>query len=841
MRNPLSKRLPRELRSDWKKYVVLFLLLTITIGFVSGMFVANDSMLYAANASIENNQLEDGHFELKSKPTTKLLDAMEASCDIHIYQQFYKDVAEESDTTIRVFMPREDCNFVELMQGAWPAADNEIVIDRMHADNRGIAVGDAIRVDGRNMKVTGLVAFSDYSTLYKDATDIMFDAITFDVGITTKEGFEAISGKTHYQYAFRYNTRPQDSYQEKEWSDENVKKLAILALTGSLFDNEDDAEEFKDETDELKELKKLGDRAKELQAEIEANPLLMMDPDVLGELQDIQDKVDASTLDVDKLKDQVEIYDDNKNELTDYLPNYVNEAIHFAPDDMSQDKVMGQVLLYVLIAVLAFIFAIAQSATITKDAAVIGTLRSSGYTRGELARHYLMLPTAVTLFAAIIGNVLGYTVFKNVVVAMYYNSYSLPTYETKWNMDALWSTTLIPVVLVFCVNVIVIVRKLHIEPLRFLRRDLSTSKRKKAMRLPRWKFLSRFRLRVLFSNMMNYFVLLIGICFVMVLLGFAVGLPATLKHYQNEAPNLVVANYQYVLTDYEDKDKDLITTNTKNAEIYGMTSLKTVDGVHVGEEISVYGYTNNSKYFVLPDDVKEGEVFVSTNYADKFGLKAGDEITLAEKFEDKQYTFTINKVSNLSGSLAVYMPLANYREVFDTEEDYYTGFFSDKEITDIDEKYIATVITSEDLLTVVHQLDHSMGGYMDYFAVACDLMAALLIYLLTKIIIEKNATSISMLKVLGYHNSEVNSLYIRMTTVVVVVSSFVGVAVSNLVLQTMWRNIMYQMSGWFEYIIGPKDAAKMIIGVIVAYILVSFFDMRRVKRIPLTEALKNVE
>lgn len=803
MRNPLSKRLPRELRSDWKKYVVLFLLLTITIGFVSGMFVANDSMLYAANASIENNQLEDGHFELKSKPTTKLVDAMKASCDIQIYQQFYKDVAEESDTTIRVFMPREDCNFVELMQGAWPAADNEIVIDRMHADNRSIAVGDTIRVDGRNMKVTGLVAFSDYSTLYKDATDIMFDAITFDVGITTKEGFEAISGKTHYQYAFRYNTRPQDSYQEKEWSDENVKKLAILALTGSLFDNEDDAEEFKDETDEL--------------------------------------KVDASTLDVDKLKDQVEIYDDNKNELTDYLPNYVNEAIHFAPDDMSQDKVMGQVLLYVLIAVLAFIFAIAQSATITKDAAVIGTLRSSGYTRGELARHYLMLPTAVTLFAAIIGNVLGYTVFKNVVVAMYYNSYSLPTYETKWNMDALWSTTLVPVVLVFCVNVIVIVRKLHVEPLRFLRRDLSTSKRKKAMRLPRWKFLSRFRLRVLFSNTMNYFVLLIGICFVMVLLGFAVGLPATLKHYQNEAPNLVVANYQYVLTDYEDKDKDLITTNTKNAEIYGMTSLQTVDGVHVGEEISVYGYTNNSKYFVLPDDVKEGEVFVSTNYADKFGLKAGDEITLAEKFEDKQYTFTIQKVSDKSGTLAVYMPLKNYRKIFDTEEDYYTGFFSDKEITDIDEKYIATVITSEDLLTVVHQLDHSMGGYMDYFAVACDLMAALLIYLLTKIIIEKNATSISMLKVLGYHNSEVNSLYIRMTTVVVVVSSFVGVAVSNLVLQTMWRNIMYQMSGWFEYIIGPKDAAKMIIGVIVAYILVSFFDMRRVKRIPLTEALKNVE
>lgn len=841
MRNPLCKRLPRELRSDWKKYVVLFLLLTITIGFVSGMFVANDSMLYAANASIENNQLEDGHFELKKKPTAKLLNAMEDSCNMEIYEQFYKDVAEESDTTIRVFMPREDCNFVELMQGAWPATDNEIVIDRMHADNRGIAIGDTIRIDGRNMKVTGLVAFSDYSTLYKKATDIMFDAITFDVGITTKEGFEAISGKTKYQYAFRYVNRPEDEFQEKAWSDENVKKLAILALSGSLFDNEEDADAFKDQTDELKKLKKLGDRAKELQGEIEKNPLLMMDADVISELQEIQDQVDASTLDVNQLKDQIEIYDDNKNEITDYLPNYVNEAIHFAPNDMAKDKVMGQVLLYVLIVVLAFIFAIAQSATITKDAAVIGTLRSMGYTRGELARHYLTLPTAVTLAAAIIGNVLGYTVFKSVVVAMYYNSYSLPTYETKWNMDALWSTTLIPVVLVMLVNVFEIVRKLRIEPLRFLRRDLSSSKRKKAMRLPRWKFLSRFRLRVLFSNAMNYFVLLVGVCFVMVLLGFAVGLPSTLNHYQEEAPNLVVAKYQYVLTQYEDKDDKRITTSNPDAEIYGMTSLQTVDGVHVGEEISVYGYEKNSKFFVFPDDLAEGDVFVSTNYADKFGLSDGDQITLAEKFEDKQYTFTIRKVSDKSGSLAVYMPLENYRSIFDTEEDYFTGYFSDREITDIDEKYIATVITSEDILTMVHQLDHSMGGYMDYFAVACDFMAALLIYLLTKIIIEKNATAISMLKVLGYQNREVNSLYIRMTTVVVVLSSFIGVAVSYEVLCTMWRSIMYQMSGWFVYIIAPKDMVKMIVGVLIAYILVSFFDMRRIKRVPLTEALKNVE
>ena len=59
---------------------------------------------------------------------------------------------------------------------------------------------------------------------------------------------------------------------------------------------------------------------------------------------------------------------------------------------------------------------------------------------------------------------LGYTVFKDVVVSMYYNSYSLPTYETIWNPDAFFKTTLIPVVLMFMVNLIVIIKMMQHTP-----------------------------------------------------------------------------------------------------------------------------------------------------------------------------------------------------------------------------------------------------------------------------------------------------------------------------------------------------------------------------------------
>ena len=50
MKNPLWKRLPRELKSDFGKYIVIFLFLTLTIGFVSGFLVADDSMLAVLTA-----------------------------------------------------------------------------------------------------------------------------------------------------------------------------------------------------------------------------------------------------------------------------------------------------------------------------------------------------------------------------------------------------------------------------------------------------------------------------------------------------------------------------------------------------------------------------------------------------------------------------------------------------------------------------------------------------------------------------------------------------------------------------------------------------------------------
>ena len=345
----MIRRIPKELIGDWKKYLVVFLFLVLTIGFVSGMYVANESMITSANEGVTKYKQEDGHFELKKQADATLLSAIETgekadfkATKTTLYENFFRNEEEDynndgkKDGTIRVFAKTKDINLACMLQGSFPQKADEIAIDRMHADNVGIKVGDTVTVSGETYKVVGLLAYVNYSTLHEKTTDLMFDALKFDVAMVTQDGFDRLHKSIHYTYAWKYETEPADEAGEKTSSDNFMRAL----LT------------------------------------------------------------------------QVVVAD---NELEDYTPKYGNPAINFATDDMGSDKAMGGVLLDILVVIIAFIFAVTISNTIAKESSAIGTLRASGYTKGELVRHYLSMPVIVTLLAAIVGNILGYTVFITTV------------------------------------------------------------------------------------------------------------------------------------------------------------------------------------------------------------------------------------------------------------------------------------------------------------------------------------------------------------------------------------------------------------------------------------------
>lgn len=801
MKSPLRKRLPRELKSEIGKYLIVFILMVTTIGFVSGFLVADGSMLIAYNESFEKYNIEDGNLRTAEQIYKTQREEIE-KLGIKLYENFYLEESLDNGSTMRIFKNREEVNRVCLMKGELPAKTGEIAIDRMYADNNSLSVGDTLQSGKKTWKITGLVALSDYSCLFQNNNDSMFDSVKFGVSVVTEDEFDSLKqDKLQYNYSWKYDQKPKTEKEEKEVSEDLMEDIGKIVT------------------------------------------------------------------------------------LEAFVPQYQNQAINFTGDDMGSDKAMIIMLLYIVIVIMAFVFGITISNTIRKEAGVIGTLRASGYTRRELVMHYMTLPVLITLVGALIGNILGYTVFKGVCAGMYYGSYSLPTYVTIWNAEAFLLTTVVPVIIMLVVNYGILRHKLKLSPLKFLRRDLSGRKQKRAIRLsPKIKIFSRFRLRVIFQNMSNYIVLFIGILFANLLLMFGLLLPSVLSHYQLEIQDNMLAKYQYMLqvpvsAVSGNKFESLVSllefymdseTKNEDAEKFSAYSLNTLPGKYKSEEVLLYGIEPDSKYVKInfddtqdkiesgnteekknegktdkpADEIKKEStgVYISKAYADKFLLHEGDTITLKEKYEKDEYSFKIVGIYDYTAALCVFMPRSDLNDLFDLGDDYYSGYFSDTEITDIKNQYIGSVVNLDALTKISRQLDVSMGSMMGLVNGFAIMIYMVLIYLLSKIIIEKNAQSIFMVKILGYTNGEISRLYILSTSVVVVLCLLLSLPIETAVMNVLFREMMLaSISGWITLWIDPMIYVQMFGAGIVTYGLVALLEFRRVKKVPMDEALKNVE
>ena len=775
MKNPLNKRLLRELRSEAGKYAVIAILLIATIGFVSGFLVADYSMIAAYKEGFEKYHIEDGHFRVENALNRAQVKAL-TDAGVTLYDLHYREAALENGSTLRIYPDRTRVNTICLMQGALPDAIGEIAIDRMYADNNNLTIGDTLTAEsGESWTVTGLVALPDYSCLFSDNSDAMFDAVKFGVAVMTPEGYAALKETQIWNYAWTYDTLPDDEAAEKDAAEDFMK---VVNKTVSL---------------------------------------------------------------------------------QDFVPAYENQAITFTGEDMGSDRAMMVVLLYIIIAIMAFVFAVTTANTIGKEASVIGTLRASGYTRGELVRHYMAMPVLVTLISAAVGNLLGYTFLKNLCADMYYGSYSLPTYVTRWNADAFWMTTAVPVALMIFINWFVLARTLHLPPLQFLRHDLSRrSGRRHALPLPKLlPFFTRFRARVILQNLGSYAVLFIGVLFANLLLSFGLMLPDALNHYSETIGDNMLCSTQTVLqipysAMNEDNKLNAVVsmmlfrmeteTEENNAEPFSAYTLQTLSteegGIAKPESVMLYGVEPDSRYVSLPGS----GVYVSAAYAEKYNIGAGDTVTLREKYEDTQYTFAIDGVYDYMGAIAIFMPRETLNRTFDLGSGYYGGYFSDAPLTEIDEKYVGSVIDYDALTKISRQLTVSMGSMMGLVNGFAIMIFVVVVYLLSKMIIEKNAQSISMAKILGYSGGEIARLYLLSTTVVVVLCLAVSLPIEVYMMRLLFHAILLEsMTGWISLWVSPTLYPRMMAAGLISYAVVATMEYRRICHVPMDEALKNVE
>ena len=891
--SPLCKRLPREFRHNPGKWLGIILLLVLSISLVAGFLMASSSMKRILSTVDDDYHIEDGRFTANFPVSSSILDEIE-DLGVTIYPNFSYDTSlkiESSDTdmTARVYTNREQIDLPAYFEGTAPQADNEIALDRVFCKNNGIEVGDTVHIDGRAFTVSGIMSLSDYQAMFEKNTDFVFNAQTFSVAQVSPQGFASLkSPNCAYTYSFIINDR---------------------SLT------------------------------------------------------------DAQRTDFEQ--DMLDVLEDNSVALSEFLDRDANNGIGYAEDDIDGDSVMWMTLMYLLIAILAFVFVVLTSSTIDEESAIIGTLLASGYRKREILLHYLALPLFSGVAGALIGNALGYAFLIQKISDLYYNSYSLPPYHTIWDWSVFAQSTLLPVAILVIVTLVGLARKLRCTPLQFLRRETSKRSRKGGNKLPeKLSFVRRFRLRVFGRNISHFATLFLGIMFASLLLLFGLCMLPTVNSYASSLATSLVSEHTYTLktpvelegtteqrTQYaaalkladavdlseidEDEVKDKLTdvlenrieerikesmlTQSTHIDLtscgLGMVDLTTfntdsinddnldfdaidfsdislsdlgLSGVDLGglseneffsllkdaseidedanvvnsiensataiaqaekfvvsaleynrgndagwESVNLYGIQPNSRYYT-DLQLDNNTVTAGRGFMMKFDLSVGDTVDFYDKYENKTYTFTIGSTGGNSGTMDIYAHFDTVNTLMGNDADYFSGYLSDMTL-DFDARYLANDITPEQMDKIGAQMEDSMGGMMQLLVGVSVAIFIVLMYLLTKTIIERSARAISYMKVFGYTNKEINQLYLRSITEVVIVSLIAVIPLIIEALTLLLKVVFIRYNGNFTMTLPIERVTLEVVLGIACYALVAYFHARRIKNVPLALALKTQE
>lgn len=515
--------------------------------------------------------------------------------------------------------------------------------------------------------------------------------------------------------------------------------------------------------------------------------------------------------------------------LENLLTAQMNQAISFLPNDMGSDIPMVQTLLYIILMILAFIFVVISQTMIEEQASVIGTLLASGYTRRELLQHYMMLPTILIIVCAGIGNLIGYTLFPNLFTDMYYSNYCLPPLSIQPVWEALLSTTVMPFIFMMLILYMLLKRRLRLSPLRFLRKDLRRHRQRRYIPLHGSSFFQRFRIRIILQNKGSYLVLFLGIIFASFLLMFALILTPSMEQYIRNLEADSRCDYQYLLKAPVQADGEKVT----------LTSLKAYYvGGDLDLDVTLYGLGPNSGYYTdmtLSSDPKS--IVISSDFASKMSLQVGDAITLRNPYRDKAYSFTIQDIYPYNTGFSAFMPRNQLNQLLHEDHTYFNGYLSNQPL-DIEEAYVQSVVTRSDLVKINEQMTQAFSQLLPVFTSVSIAIYLVVLYILTRLVMDRNAISMSFLKVMGYTAKEIRSLYLHATTLVVLASLTAALPLCNIALRYLMKFAFMKFTGNLSvYIPGYVYFLVFVTGG-VAYLFIKALLTRRIEQMELGYALK---
>ena len=866
MQKILRKRVWRDLKENFLRYLALGLLIVLGMYLVVSLIGAADTIIVGTRKMAEENHCEDGQFGL-FVPLSKQEKEKIIKQGITVEEMFYLDFSVEEKDTLRIYRNRQEINQIALDEGRLAEKTDEILLEKRYAEEHSYELDDTIRIADKKYRIVGIGTTPDYEAPYKEFSDSAVDSSQFGLAFVTEDTYEMLkaSGKSDkiesYYYAYRLNGKltdeelkelikefdfsvedVEDTYFQEYWEETGGKKEE---LEDGIADLNDGGEKLYDKLQELtghnQEITGAAEQLLAIYTQMPAGDVANEFMEALKEYTAGVKKITKGSKKLSKgigeLEEETdelldEYFELDISNLTSFLKVEDNPRIGAAGDDQIINKLGGLIGGVIIMVLFTYVISVFVIHGIEKESSVIGALYALGVKRKDLIRHYLQLPVIVTVLAGLIGTGIAFSSI-GIPEEMQdcYNYFSIPKLQILYPKYLMVYSIIMPPLVAIIVNYFVIRKSLSNTVLSLLREEKKDSKISN-INLGKMGFIRLFQIRQMLREVRTGFTVIFGMFISLLILMLGLNCYVMCENIKNETETDTKFAYMYT---YKYPEENVIEGGE---EAFAKTLKREAYGYNL--EVTLLGITDENPYFNVQVEKGENKVVISSAVAQKYKLDIGDDIVLKDEEEERNYAFVVTDILQYGTGFYVFMDIDSMRKLFGEAKDYYNVVFSDKELHIPAGRLYATT-SREELINSSGVFVEQMMPMVIMMTSVAALIFCVVMYLMLKVMVDRSAYGISLVKIFGYRTGEIRKLYLNGNFYTIFIGALVSIPLSKKVMDLLYPYMVSNVACGMNLKFDWQMYAAIFLAVIVVYFVINQVLVYRIKKIIPAEVLKNRE
>lgn len=448
----------------------------------------------------------------------------------------------------------------------------------------------------------------------------------------------------------------------------------------------------------------------------------------------------------------------------------------------------------------------------------------------------MILPISLALIGGVLGSILalpsiGPSVFGTIA---YFN---IPPMNIEFRYFDLLIAILMPLIFLSISSYFVIRSVLKKSPAELMKGSEEKTKvnaLERIIKLERFKFCTKFRIREQLRSIPRLLFLILGIASSSVLMLFGLTIMNSYNYVFNESISEIYKfEYEYAYKDlhYEDEQEGV--------EVFINGRFYSQDNENI--EFYVNGIEPDSKFMVLKDidnkQLSNNQTIISRALAERLDIKEGDSVSFIYKENGESYKFTIDSIANTYAAQIIYMPIQEINEIMGLPENSYTGLWSSEQLNIPSEQLVGTKTMSE-ISGAMTEMLKPLVTSMVVISIISGIVALIILYLIISLIIEEGRNTISLFRIFGYKNREINSLILNSSTVAIIFGYLISIPIMISSMDILYSYVAEMINILIPTIINPIHIIGCFALIMLIYELIKLLSVKKVNHISMNEALK---